>query len=133
MGGQFVIVLDTHIFLWMNLDPERVPFPILNAIEAEDELGLSAISLWETAMLVQYGRVAIPDKAFLDWIRIALDVAKLRILPITPEIAACSGILDMHGDPADRLIAATAMENGCRLATVDQRLVLLKTLQTVAI
>lgn len=126
-----MIVLDTHIFLWMNLDPGRVPVHILNAVEAEAELGVAAISLWETAMLAQYGRVTIPDEPLLAWLRAALNAVKLRVLPITPEIAARSGILKMHGDPADRLIAATAMEYGCRLATVDERLLNLKSLRTV--
>ncbi len=60
-----MIILDTHIFLWMNLEPKRLPLHILNAIHAEEQLGLSAVSLWETAMLVQYGRVSIPDASLV--------------------------------------------------------------------
>ncbi len=126
-----MIILDTHIFLWMNLDPERLPPAILNAIKAEDRLGLAAISLWETAMLVQYGRVNIPDASVAEWFRIVLDAPKLRVLPLTPAIAARSGALEMHGDPADRLIAAAALEHDCRLATVDKRLLRLHFLPTI--
>jgi PIN domain nuclease of toxin-antitoxin system len=131
MGGQFVIVLDTHIFLWINLDQGRVPAHILNTIKSENRLGLAAISLWEIAMLVQYGRVTIPDASLLAWFCTVLKAEKLRILPITPDIAVRSGALEMHGDPADRLIAATALEHNCRLATVDDRLLNLKSLKTV--
>ncbi len=127
-----MIILDTHIFLWMNLEPNRLPSHILDAIEAENRLGLAAISLWEIAMLVQYGRVTIPDRLLVDWFRIALAAEKLRVLPITPGIAARSGILEMHGDPADRLIAATVLEHDCRLATVDERLVNMRSLPTIA-
>ncbi len=126
-----MIVLDTHIFLWMNLEPGRLPAHILDAIEAEERLGLPAISLWETAMLVQYGRVTIPDDSLIAWFRVALNAAKLRVLPLTPEIAARSGMLEMHGDPADRLIAATAVEHNGRLATVDERLLRLSAIRTV--
>lgn len=126
-----MILLDTHVFLWMNLEQEHVPNHILNAIQAEEQLGVAAISLWETAMLVQYGRITIPDDSLAAWFRIVLNAAKLQILPLTPEIAARSGTLEMHGDPADRLITATAIEHGCRLATVDDRLLKVASLQTV--
>ena len=126
-----MIVLDTHIFLWMNLEQERIPSHILDAIQAEDQLGLAGISLWEVAMLVQYGRVTIPDDSLITWFGVALKTAKLRVLPITPAIASRSASLEMHGDPADRLIAATAMEHNCRLATVDSRLLNLESLPTV--
>jgi PIN domain nuclease of toxin-antitoxin system len=125
-----VILLDTHIFLWMCLEPERLPQPIANAIAAEQTLGVAAISLWETAMLVQRGRVSIPGPSLREWLRKMLFPPKLRLLPLTPEIASISGTLDMHGDPADRLIAATALEYGCRLATADSRLMGLGWLDT---
>lgn len=114
-------VLDTHIFLWMILEPEQMPVHILNTIEREVVLGLSAISLWETAMLSQRGRISLPDQ-ILPWLRRALLLPKISLIPLTPEIAARSESLIMHGDPADRLIAATAIEYDCPLATVDHRL-----------
>jgi PIN domain nuclease of toxin-antitoxin system len=125
-----VILLDTHIFLWMCLEPEKLPQPITNAIAAEQTLGVAAISLWETAMLVQRGRVSVPEPSLREWLRRVLFSPKLRLLPLTPEIASRSGTLDMHGDPADRLIAATALEYGCRLATADSRLMGLGWLDT---
>jgi PIN domain nuclease of toxin-antitoxin system len=131
MGGNAVILLDTHIFLWMNLQPEKMPQAITEAIAVEPALGIAAISLWETAMLVQYRRIIIPDSSLREWFQAVLPTPKLRVLPLTPEIASRSATLDMHGDPADRLIAATALEHGCRLATVDNRLTELDWLKTV--
>ena len=126
-----MIVLDTHIFLWLNLQPERVPKNILLALKEEDQMGLSAISLWETAMLHSRNRITIPG-SLCAWLHAATDIPRLAVLPLTPEIAVRSESLPMHGDPADRLIAATAMEHACRLATVDERLLRFELLQTVA-
>jgi len=82
-----VILLDTHIFLWMNLEPEKLPQTIVRAIAAEPMLGLAAISLWEIAMLVKRQRIAIPDSSLLKWFHVTLSAPKLRVLPLTPEIA----------------------------------------------
>ncbi len=126
-----MIVLDTHIFLWLNLQPERVPKHIILALKTEEQMGLSAISLWETAMLHSRNRITVPG-SLLAWLRAATDIPRLAILPLTLEIAARSESLSIHGDPADRLIAATAMEHNCRLATVDERLLRFESLRTVA-
>ena len=125
-----MILLDTHIFLWMHLEPEKLPQPLANAIDTELVLGVAAISLWETAMLVERHRITIPNPSLLEWFRVTLTSPNLFLLPLTPEIAARSEALDMHGDPADRLIAATALDYGCRLATVDRQLIALDWLET---
>ncbi len=127
-----MIVLDTHIFLWLNLQPERVPKNIVHALKKEKQMGLAAISLWETAMLHSRNRIAITG-SFLDWLHMATDIPRLSILPLTLEIAARSESLPMHGDPADRLITATALEHNCKLATVDERLLSFEPLQTVTL
>jgi PIN domain nuclease of toxin-antitoxin system len=116
-----LILLDTHIFVWMNLQSREIPEKILSAIDEEDVLGLAAISLWEIAMLTRKGRIVLPQP-LLSWFREVLQTPKLTVLPLTPEIAARSELLDMHGDPADRLIAATALEYDVPLATVDRLL-----------
>ncbi len=117
-----MILLDTHVFVWLNVDKFRTPNHILQALADEEAAGLSAISLWEIAMLVQYGRLSLPGESLLSRFHAAVEAKDLQLLPLTPQIAARSGTLQMHGDPADRLIAAKAMELGCRLATVDERL-----------
>jgi PIN domain nuclease of toxin-antitoxin system len=127
-----MIVLDTCIFLRMNLQPEKLSRAVVKAIEAESSLGLPVISLWEIAMLVQYQRLSIPDPSLREWFQVVLPAPKLRLLPLTPEIASRSGTLEMHGDPADRLIAATALEHGCRLATTDEKLTELSWLNIIS-
>jgi PIN domain nuclease of toxin-antitoxin system len=128
-----LIILDTHIFIWLTEEgTERIPTSILSAIEAELVLGVSAISLWEVAMLENKGRIVL-SIPLLSWLREALAAPKMKLLPITPEVAARSGSLLMHGDPADRLIAATAIEHDCFLATLDGPLRLVPLLKTIAI
>jgi PIN domain nuclease of toxin-antitoxin system len=102
----------------MHLALDRVPKKIKAALDNEEVWGLASISLWEIAMLIEKGRLEIPD-LFLPWLRKVLLLDRFELLPITPEIAAQSVGLPMHGDPADRLIAATAIEYNCPLATVD--------------
>lgn len=125
-----MIVLDTHIFLWLNLQPERVPEGIIAALQKEEQLGLAAISLWEIAMLHSRRRITLPG-SLLAWLQVAIDIPKLTVLPLTLEIAAQSEHLPIHGDPADRLIAATAIEYDCPLATLDRKLIELPTLKIV--
>jgi PIN domain nuclease of toxin-antitoxin system len=125
-----MIILDTHIFVWLFLEPERIPAKINAAILDADALGLSAISLWEIAMLTEKKRFNLREP-LLTWLKRALLLDKLKLLPITPEIAAKSAGLPMHGDPADRLIAATAIEHNAALATVDRLLLELPVLKTI--
>ncbi|GHT74461.1 twitching motility protein PilT [Spirochaetia bacterium] len=125
-----MIVLDTHILLWLNLQYEKIPQRIVDAIAEESIIGVSAISLWEIAMLEQKGRIELP-KSVLEWFEDVLSAPKIKLLSITPEIAAHSGTLIMHGDPADRIIAATIIVYNCRLATVDGLLLKMPELKTV--
>jgi PIN domain nuclease of toxin-antitoxin system len=125
-----MILLDTHIFVWTLLAMDRIPAMIQAAMDAATDLGVSAISLWEIAMLNGKGRLTLPEPV-LPWFKQALLLEKLKLLPITPEIAALSGGLPMHGDPADRLIAATAIEYNVALATVDRLLVEMPLLKTI--
>jgi PIN domain nuclease of toxin-antitoxin system len=123
-----LIVLDTHIFLWLTLQPERIPSGMLTAISNEKTLGIPAISMWEIAMLTGKKRITLP-RPVLEWLQEALSFDRFTVLPLSPEIAARSGELPMHGDPADRLIAATAIEYDCPLATVDDLLLQLPMLK----
>jgi PIN domain nuclease of toxin-antitoxin system len=125
-----MLILDTHIFLWMNILPNKISKKILSAIADEDVLGIPAISLWEIAMLADKKRISLP-RPTLPWLQQALTAPKMRLLPITPEIAALSATLSMHGDPADRMIAATAIVHACPLATVDDLLCAMPELITV--
>jgi PIN domain nuclease of toxin-antitoxin system len=133
VGERILIILDTHIFIWITEELwERVPAKIQAAIKAESVLCVSAISLWEIAMLEEKGRIVL-SMPILPWFKAALSAPKIKLLPITEEAAARSGRLAMHGDPADRLIAATAIKYDCRLATLDGLLREMSLLKTIAI
>lgn len=66
-----MIVLDTHIFIWMHLDPEKIPHAIAEAMAESSTLGLAAISLWEIALLQERNRIALPDE-LLSWLSVIL-------------------------------------------------------------
>jgi PIN domain nuclease of toxin-antitoxin system len=114
----------------MYLQADKIPPPIVRAITNENDLGIPAISLWEIAMLSSKGRIILPED-LLIWLQKALSQPKIKLLPLTPEIAVRSVLLPVHGDPADRLIAATALEHNCRLATADRLLCQFPLLKTV--
>jgi PIN domain nuclease of toxin-antitoxin system len=120
-----VILLDTCTLIFDALTPQRLSKVARKALdrgEAEGALACADISLWEIAMLVSKDRLD-PGTDSATFCRLVLDARAVRVLPITPEIAMESTRLDLpHGDPADRLIAATAGVHGAILVTVDERL-----------
>ena len=124
-----MIVLDTHVLIYDALSPARLSARARKAIDhgyAERELACCDISLWEIAMLIARGRLdpAMDARQFLDDVIAARDI---RVLPITAEIAVLSqSDLFSHGDPADRLIAATALLQRAVLITSDATLRKLK-------
>ena len=118
------VVLDTHAWLWLSSDPDRLSGPATSAIEAAETIGVPSICCWEVAMLVQKGRIAL-DRPVAAWVRAALAREAVLAMAITPEIAASAGLIDAEqfpGDPADRMIYATARGAGAPLITRDARL-----------
>lgn len=101
--------------------PSRLSARARKAIETADAVAVAAISTWEVAMLASRGRVVL-DRPPLLWMTVALARDRTALLPLTAEIAARSVALAMHGDPADRLILATAEVHGLRLVTKDPAL-----------
>ena len=129
-----MLVLDTCALIFDALQPERLSAEARAAIEQaaqEGEIRCSAISLWEIAMLVEKGRLS-PGTDSLSFTRLSLDSRRVGVLPITPEIACLSASLPIHGDPADRLIAATAMIHGALLVTTDARLLRFEAMRSLA-
>jgi PIN domain nuclease of toxin-antitoxin system len=120
-----VILLDTCALVFDALAPDRLTTVARDALaraEEEGALACADISLWEIAMLIRKGRLD-PGTDGATFCRLALDARGVRVLPITPEIAVESTRLDLpQGDPADRLIAATAIAHGAVLLTADQSL-----------
>ena len=120
------ILLDTHVLLWSLIQPEEIPTNIQQEIllaQENSQLLICSISLWEIAMLKFKKRINVyePIKDFLDAIA---KIDGLLIKDISPEIAAesISLIDDFHGDPADRIIVATARCLGATLLSRDQKI-----------
>jgi len=115
------VLLDTHVVHWWSAEPERVSEAATKALEEADELAVAAITWFELAWLARRERIAVtvPIRSWLERLS-----AELRTVGITPAIAdtAVSLPSTFPGDPADRLIYATAIENGWRLITKDQKL-----------
>ncbi|CAN5495445.1 type II toxin-antitoxin system VapC family toxin [soil metagenome] len=115
------VLLDSHVVHWWSAEPERLSRPATRAIEAADELGVASISWFELAWLAQHERIAlsVPLRAWLDGL-----AEHVRTIGTTPAIAATAVSLpgSFPGDPADRLIYATAIEHGWPLVTKDSRL-----------
>lgn len=120
-----MIVLDTHIWVWwVHADLRLTAQQLVALQEHESEgLGVSAISCWEVAKLVEYGRLALPCPVG-DWINQALAYPGIRLLELTPEIAVESTQLPgaFHRDPADQIIVATARVYDCALLTADRKI-----------
>lgn len=115
------VLLDTHVLHWWSAEPERVGATAAEAIDAADELAVASISWFELAWLARHERIVVsmPVRSWLE--RLA---ASVRTVPVSPAIAdsAVSLAGGFPGDPADRLIFATAVEHGWPLATKDRRL-----------
>lgn len=120
------VLLDTHVWVWW-LTPDsplkRAERRALDAAAERQALSLSAISLWEAQMLHAKGRLALP-MAFADWLTRATDERMVSTLPLDLSVVLALETLPrtFHGDPADRLIVATARAHGIALATHDSNI-----------
>ena len=126
-GSVDLLVLDTHVWIWLvNGGPERLLGGASDAIRrasADLALAVSAISVWEIAMLESNGRLQLQMDC-LEWVSEATRRVGLRIVPLSPEIAVASTRLPgkLNGDPSDRIIAATTRHEGAILVTRDRSL-----------
>lgn len=119
-----MIVLDTHVwFFWVNDNIEELSKNAMESIQSAETLGVSIISCWEIAMLVAKERLKLSIDIQL-WINEALKYPGIKLLNITPDIAVLSTRLpgQFHGDPADRLIAATCMKHNVPLISKDKKI-----------
>ena len=120
-----MILLDTHVWIWWTIDVDQLTEDQIRTIsENEDnEIGVSAISCWEIAKLVERGRLGLPW-ALPEWFETALGYPGITLLGLTPEIAIESTRLpgEFHRDPADQIIVATARINQCQLVSSDEKI-----------
>lgn len=118
------LLLDTSALIESVDGPERLPEPVarLLADTAQYPLGVSAISAWEVAWLAASGRMRLSQSS-AEWLRTALRPPFIRMLPLTAEVACEAAALPAElGDPADRIIAATARVHGLTLVTANPKL-----------
>jgi PIN domain nuclease of toxin-antitoxin system len=118
-----VTVLDTHAWVWWLDGDPRLSGNARDVIESSDELAVSAISVWELATLERLGRLTLtPDVR--TWVRRALVHPGVEERPVTPDVALAAGSIlpPFPGDPADRIIYATALATGALLVTADRRM-----------
>ena len=125
-----MIILDTHTWIWWESGyPNAITVSQQEAIRRElrpgGVIGISAITCWEIAMLVEGQRLDLNGRDALSWLRTSLTYPNVQLIPITPEIAvrAYSLPAPFHRDPADRILVATALELSCPLLTSDRRIV----------
>lgn len=119
-----MILLDTHVLVWLAAERKRLSAAALEAIESDAERAICLVSCQEIAYLVVRSRLTM-DRAVDTWIADALGIHEVRALAPTVSISIRAGSLhpeDFHGDPIDRLIYATALEHDARLVTADERL-----------
>jgi PIN domain nuclease of toxin-antitoxin system len=115
------VLLDTHVLHWWSAEPERLSAAAAAQLSATDELAVCGITWFELAWLAVHERIVltVPVEAWLGELS-----AQVRTVGISPAVArAAAGLPSAFpGDPADRLIYATAVQNGWSLVTKDQRM-----------
>ena len=117
------VLLDTHVWVWLmegrpGVRPEAIQ--LMERAGEESFLRVCVISAWEIGMLEAGGRLRF-DISCEEWVEQAFGLPGLSLVPLTPSICVRSSRLPgvFHGDPADRIIVATARELGAVLLTRD--------------
>jgi len=127
-----VVVLDTHALVWWTQEPGLLGTKARHAIDAASRIVVPAIAFWEVALLVRKGRLKLKrEQPAMEWMERVLDIPRLAAAQLTPEIALGADGLDMHPDPADRFIVATALKEKAPLLTKDVLLRELAWLRTI--
>ncbi len=126
------VLLDSHVLHWWAAEPDRLSPIAAEALEAAEELAVASVSWYELAWLARHDRIAVtvPIRSWLEGL-----AASVRSLGTTPAIAdaAVSLPASFPGDPADRIIYATAIEHGLTLVTKDRRMRGFRHARTIAI
>jgi PIN domain nuclease of toxin-antitoxin system len=120
-----MLLMDTHVWFWTLTEPEKLSKAAFRLIQRakSDQRAVASISVWEFAMMVTRRRIELKTTAE-QWLEYAIHKTGLRVFELTPKVAveSCELPGPFHGDPADRIIVATARINGASLVTKDQRI-----------
>lgn len=119
-----MILLDTHIFIWLFDDRTKLTSRQLSEIQNHaGTIGVSVVSCWEIAKLLSSGRLSL-RKPLRTWLEIALSPSGIHLLDFTLDIAIESNELpgNFHRDPMDQIIVATARHWKCPLVTSDEKI-----------
>jgi PIN domain nuclease of toxin-antitoxin system len=119
-----VIVLDTHAWLWWMSEPAKLGARAREEVDRTDQVGIATISAWEVATLVLRDRIEL-DRPLERWIAHAMSNPRAVALNLTLNVALQAGLLEQArfpGDPADRIVYASARSWSARLATRDERM-----------
>jgi PIN domain nuclease of toxin-antitoxin system len=117
------LLLDTHIWIWSLVTPDKLSTRVAAELaNSASEIWLSPISVWETMLLVERGRIVVDEQPAV-WLERMLRATPAREAPLTHEVAIRSRLIRVaHPDPADRFLAATAQVQDLVLVTSDSRL-----------
>lgn len=118
------LLLDTHIWIWSVSEPQRLTRRVTKELDnAQNQLWLSPVSMWETLLLHRKGRLKIPE-GLSTWVTRALTTMPLNEAPLTFEVAGALSTINLpHADPADLFLAASAKVFGLTLVTSDRNLI----------
>jgi PIN domain nuclease of toxin-antitoxin system len=123
------LLLDTHVWLWLSLGIVKRIQPaareILEETGRSSGLMVSIVSIWELALLVARGTIVLP-LPLADWVDLALSRPEIRLVGLTRPNAVIDSVNlpgEIHADPADRFLIATARNRRATLATHDDRII----------
>lgn len=124
---QDLLLLDTHVWVWLMIGAEKLKsskcLPVIEESARRGNIRVSAIAVWEIGMLEAKGKIRFTVNC-IDWVNKALSAPGIFLESLAPEIAIESSRLpgDFQGDPADRIIVATARKLDAALVTSDKEI-----------
>lgn len=126
------LVLDTHTLVWWSQEPALLGDEAARVISRADQLVVPSICFWEVALLVRKHRLELKrGQPVHEWAAEVLEIHRVHAEPLTPELAVAADALEMHPDPADRFIVATAMAHRASIVTKDGMLASLSWVKTI--
>jgi PIN domain nuclease of toxin-antitoxin system len=113
------LVVDTHAALWWSFLPEKLSRKARKSLDSADQVVIPAIVFWEAALLVRKRRIELPV-TIGEWLDGLESGGRWRVVALEARIALAADALQMHDDPADRFIVATALQCNAPLVTKDR-------------